>query len=429
MAEVTTGVLLFAISLATAGIAGAQTVDPLEGVIVREVNVVGLRNLPAEFVERHLSTRPGEPFHRAAVERDRRRLDELRVFSSVTIAPRLDRDAVVVDITVAETFRVLPVVVFRVTDENGLSAGPGVKVIDLFGQGEQLGAQTRFGGETAFAVTIDSTTITPTTVAWHGGFSDTHRRNTVFDFDEHAMTADVRVSRNLAHGLRFGVAGDLTMLDSGTSGASLSADGTDVIPTVGGFLSLDTLDSSTDPRIGTWAEVQVDHLFGDANSWTLTLDGRRFQRLNRRHGVGVFGLATLQSGEVGVGLPTYLQFALGGGNSVRGWDLDSRRGRNQFIASVEYTFVAQPVTPFSVSGFNFYAGVQVVGFADLGLAWNSSDDFDTSAAIDGYGVGVRFLVPFVDVIRIDVAWGQPGRGAIGYFGVSLKAARQRQRVR
>ncbi|HEX5214498.1 MAG TPA: BamA/TamA family outer membrane protein [Vicinamibacterales bacterium] len=420
--------MLLAISLAV-GIAGVQTVDPLEGVIVRAVNVAGLRNLTAEFVERHLSTKPGAPFHRAAVDADRRRLDELRVFSSVAIAPRLDRDAVVVDITVAETFRVLPVVVFRVTDENGLSAGPGVKVIDLFGQGEQLGVATRFGGETALAVTLDSTTITPSTVAWHGGFSDTHRRNTVFDFDEHALTTDVRVSHNLSRGLRFGVAGDLTLLDTGSSGASLSADGTDVIPTVGGFLSLDTLDSSTDPRIGTWAEVQVDHLFGDANSWTLTLDGRRFQRLSARHGLAAFGLATLQSGEVGVSLPTYLQFALGGGNSIRGWDLDSRRGRNQFIASLEYTFVAQPVTPFSVADFNFYAGLQVVGFADLGVAWNSSDDFNTSSAIDGYGVGVRFLVPFVDVIRIDVAWGQPGRGAIGYFGVSLKAARQRQRVR
>ena len=421
--------MFLAFNLVAASLTGAQNVGQLEGVIVREVNVVGLRNLPAEYVERHLSTRPGEPFRRTALEADRRRLDELRVFSSVTIAPRLDRDAVVVDITVAETFRVLPVVVFRVTDENGLSVGPGVKVIDLFGQGEQLGAQSRFGGETAFAVTLDSTTITPSTIAWHAGFSDSHRRNTVYDFDEHAMTADGRVSRNLRRGLRFGAAGDLTMLDSGSSGASLSADGTDVIPTVGGFLSLDTLDSSTDPRIGTWAEVQVDRLFGDASSWTLTLDGRRFQRLSARHGLGAFGLVTMQTGEVGVTLPTYLQFALGGGNSVRGWDLDSRRGRNQFIASLEYTFVAQPVTPFAVAGFNFYAGLQVVGFADLGLAWNTSDDFDTSSAIDGYGVGVRFLVPFVDVIRVDVAWGQPGRGAIGYFGVSLKAARQRQRVR
>jgi len=35
----------------------------------------------------------------------------------------------------------------------------------------------------------------------------------------------------------------------------------------------------------------------------------------------------------------------------------------------------------------------------------------------------------VDVIRIDVAWGEPGHGASAYFGVSLKATRQRQRVR
>ncbi len=429
MAAVISGALVLAVSLVTAGIAGAQTVDPLEGIVVREVNVVGVRKLPAGYVERHLSTRPGQPFHRATVEADRRRLDELRVFSSVIIAPRLDRDAVVVDVTVAETLRVLPLIVFRVTDENGISAGPGVKAINLFGYGAQTSSSMRFGGETAFTFSIDSTTITPATLAWHIGFSDTHRRNTVYDFDEHALTADVRVSRNLPRGLRVGVAGDLTMLDSGTSGASLSPDGTDVVPTIGGFVALDTLDSSTDPRLGTWAEVQVDHLFGDASSWTLTLDGRRYQRLSRRHGLGAFALATLQTGEVGVGLPEYLQFALGGGNSVRGWDLDSRRGRNQFIGSVEYTFVVQPVTAFRVAGVNFYAGVQVVGFADLGVAWNTSADFDAASAIDGYGLGVRFLVPFVDVIRIDVGWGQPGRGAIGYFGVSLKAARQRQRVR
>ena len=429
MAAVISGALFLAVSFVTAGTAGAQTVDPLEGLIVREVLVTGIRHLPAGFVEGHLSTRAGEPFHRATLANDRRRLDELRVFSSVTITPRLDRDAVVVDVTVAETMRALPVVIIRVTDENGVSAGPGVRAINLFGRGAQTSASMRFGGETAFSVAVDSTTITPATLAWHVGFSDTYRRNTVYDFDEHATTADLRISRNLSRGLRIGVAGDLTLLNSGASGASLSADGTDVIPTVGGFFSVDTLDSSTDPRHGTWAEIQVDRLFGDASSSTLILDGRRYQRLGARHGLGAFGLATLQSGEVGTGLPEYMQFALGGGNSVRGWDLDSRRGRNQFIASLEYTVVAHPVTAFSVAGFNFYTGVQVVGFADLGIAWTSADDFNTAAAIDGYGAGVRLLVPFVDVIRIDVAWGQPGRGAIGYFGVSLKAARQRQRVR
>ena len=167
----------------------------------------------------------------------------------------------------------------------------------------------------------------------------------------------------------------------------------------------------------------------DARSWTITLDGRRFQRLSDRHGLGLFSLATFQTGEVGVDLPEYLQFSLGGGNTVRGWGVGSRTGRNQFIGTGEYTYVAWNVTPFSVFGVNAYAGVQIAAFADLGLTSNDRADGQSTSAIDGYGVGLRLLVPFVDLIRIDVAWGEPGRGATAYFGVSLKAARQRQRVR
>jgi len=65
----------------------------------------------------------------------------------------------------------------------------------------------------------------------------------------------------------------------------------------------------------------------------------------------------------------------------------------------------------------------------LGAAWTDRADWRAADAIDGYGIGLRVLVPFVDLIRIDVAWGEPGKGATAYFGISLKAARQRQRVR
>ena len=192
---------------------------------------------------------------------------------------------------------------------------------------------------------------------------------------------------------------------------------------------MDTLDSSTNPRSGTWAEVEVDRLVGSARLWTVILDGRRFQPLTERHGLGFFSLATFQTGELGVHLPEYLQFSLGGVNSVRGWSLGAQRGRNQFINTLEYTYVVRPVTAFSVAGVNLYAGLQLVAFGDAGLTWNEASDFNASSTIGGYGTGLRLLVPFVDVIRIDVAWGEPHRGASAYFGVSLKAARQRQRVR
>jgi len=65
----------------------------------------------------------------------------------------------------------------------------------------------------------------------------------------------------------------------------------------------------------------------------------------------------------------------------------------------------------------------------VGLAWTDHHDFSAGAAIDGYGVGLRCLVPFVDLVRLDLGWGEPGHGARAYFGISLKATRQRQRVR
>jgi outer membrane protein assembly factor BamA len=409
--------------------ARAQSKDPLDGRVVTAVRVSGLRNVSSDVVERHLASRVGEPFCRATLAEDQRRLGELRLFTAVLIEPRLESDGVTLDVTVMETLRLLPTVILRVTDENGVSAGAGLRGINLAGRGTQVGVAAYFGGETGVSATFDATTITPGTWARHLGFSYSDRENELYDFDERAATADARFARNWNHGLRTGVAAEVTSIDTGSSGASLSADGTDIIPSLGAFLTVDTLDSSTNPRAGSWAEVQVDRLFGDAHSWTFTLDGRVFQPLFDRHGLGLFGLASFQTGEVGTELPEYLQFALGGANTIRGWSLGSQRGRNQFIGTVEYSYVLQPVRAFTVAGLNLYAGLQVAGFGDLGLAWNDRSEREASPVLDGYGFGLRVLVPFVDLIRLDVAWGEPGEGASAYFGVSLKASRQRQRVR
>ena len=271
----------------------AQSADPMEGRIVREIRVGGLQRLSSDVVERHLATRVGGPFHRATMAVDQRQLDELRLFTAVRLEPRLENEAVILDVTVTETLKLLPVVILRVTDENGVSAGPGMRGINLLGGGTQSSVAVRFGGETGVSATVDATTVTPGTWVRHLGFNFSARENTLYDFDERATSVDARFARNWNRGVRTGVTGELLSIDTGSSGASLSADGTDIIPTLGAFLTVDTLDSSTNPRAGSWAEVQVDRLLGDAQSWTFVLDGRRFQRLSDRHGLGLFALATL----------------------------------------------------------------------------------------------------------------------------------------
>ena len=188
-----------------------------------------------------------------------------------------------------------------------------------------------------------------------------------------------------------------------------------------------SLDSQSNPRVGWLGSIDVGRQFGDASAWTLLVDGRRYQPITARSTVALVGFAALQSGEVGRDLPAYLQFGVGGTNSVRGWALGSRVGQHQAIATLEYLYALVPVRPFRVLGLNLYGGVQAAAFSDVGLAW--SDDFSPADAIDGYGVGVRLLFPFVDVVRLDLAFGQPGRGARLTMGISLKADKQRDRVR
>jgi outer membrane protein insertion porin family len=216
-------------------------------------------------------------------------------------------------------------------------------------------------------------------------------------------------------------------MDTGSSEFSLSGDGSDRLPSVGVFLVYNSLDSMTNPMDGWFGQVDIQRQFGDASTWIVTLDGRRMQKLGARRALSLVAFSTLQTGQVGRDVPEYNQFGIGGENSVRGWSLGSRVGKNQAIGTVEYLHAVVPVRPFTVFGMNLYGGVQLAAFGDVGFAW--SDRLKTSEAIDGYGVGLRVLFPFIDVIRFDLAFGEPGRGTAFAIGVALKADKHRDRVR
>ena len=49
--------------------------------------------------------------------------------------------------------------------------------------------------------------------------------------------------------------------------------------------------------------------------------------------------------------------------------------------------------------------------------------------IDGYGVGLRLLIPIVGMARIDLAWGEHGETVFLHLGSYEKAHAARYRVR
>lgn len=400
----------------------------LDGRVVREIRVGPVR-FPhtADLVRGHLATRVGEPFERARLIEDRRRLDALRLFSAIDIQPIAAQDGVIVDVRVSETLRLLPFLALSVTDENGLSIGPGFKGINLFGDGALSSGTMKFGGATTWSVGIERPTITPHAWALSAFAQYQSRRNELFDFEEKSTDVAASAGWNRTSRLQLGGRIDLSWMNTGSPDIALSTDGKDRLPAVGGFLVYNSLNSMTNPSDGWFAQVDVQRQFGDASTWILTLDGRRMQPLTARSTLSIVAFSTLQSGEVGHDVPEYNQFGIGGENSVRGWSLGSRTGKNQAIGTVEYLHAVVPVRPFTVFGMNLYGGIQLAAFGDLGTAW--TDHFSASEAIDGYGVGLRVLFPFIDVIRLDLAFGEPHQGVVFALGVMLKADKQRDRVR
>ena len=157
--------------------------------------------------------------------------------------------------------------------------------------------------------------------------------------------------------------------------------------------------------------------------WTSTCDGTSVSRAGTV--LVATSLLTLQSGAPDV-VPSYMDFSLGGSNTVRGWGFNARRGKNQFINSLEYRYTAVETRAFRVFGVGLYAGLALAVFGDAGTAWSQSDDF-SQGLIAGGGIGLRIFVPFVNMIRLDFALGDGNAHA--HFGINEKSVAQRNRVR
>jgi len=163
----------------------------------------------------------------------------------------------------------------------------------------------------------------------------------------------------------------------------------------------------------------------------MTLDLRRYQPLADRHGLFLSALSRTRTGTVGQEVPIHQDFHLGGTNTVRGWNRDSGRGKNEFIGTVEYRYRVMEPRKILAGRFgdSVFIGFELALFGDVGKAWGNSEDSGSDRFLSGYGIGLRLLMPFVNVIRLDFAFGEPGEGVFPHFGVTPKAEKQRLRIR
>ena len=398
------------------------------GAIIRGIVIDGLQNIREDVVRDQLDVRAGDRFRDDLIERNIQRLDRLAVFSSIDIDATRDGDGVRLTVSVVETLRVLPAVSIGVSDADGASAGPTVRMLSFRGRPHEVSMTARFGGSTL----VEFKEISPFLYRrrlWHvvkATFEDRH--NPLDDFGQQTVEADGQIGARLSERSKVGALGNLLTVSSDVPGKTLSSSNRDWFFGAGALYEYDSRDLPTNPTRGWWNSADIVWRGGSGSFATLNLDARRYQPLAERQGLVISSLLTLQSGTIGEDVPIYSDYSLGGENTIRGWPFGSRRGKNQFINTLEYRYVLVPTRHFRVFGINLYGGVGAAVFGDVGTVWNDSAEAG-DPFIGGGGIGLRLVVPFVNLVRLDLSFGDPNGSALFQLGVNEKFVAQRNRVR
>jgi hemolysin activation/secretion protein len=142
----------------------------------------------------------------------------------------------------------------------------------------------------------------------------------------------------------------------------------------------------------------------------------------------LYSLLTMTTGEIDVDIPIYMDFHIGGTNSVRGWPLGARVGKNQWLNTAEYWYHLLDEKAFRFWFIKMRLGLQLAVFGDVGTAWYTGPEFGENF-IAGFGGGLRLTIPVVVLLRLDVAYAKDQFGLKIAIGGAEKAIAQKQRVR
>ena len=411
-----------------------QALESAYGKTIREIRIVGLNRTKEFVVLRELASKVGEPFTEESASTDEDRLARLGIFGSIEIRPIIDEsDEIILEVHLHETFPYLPRLSLEISDADGASIGGGFTALNLFGRAIRLDAAARGGGATTIEFVSEAPWVWGDRYGYNIEIFGRERFNQVWEFQEDSFELNLRLGKRIKQHFRAGLLFSYISLSSDQPNITIEPDNSDRVPSLGFFAGLDTRDSWFDPRRGWQGEIQASKSGGSLGGITdfssYLIDVRRYQPIVDRHQVVLFSLTTYRTGTPGETFPIWLAYEIGGANTVRGWSFASQVGKSQFINTAEYRYTLMQTRFFPLFGLNINLGVLAAAFVDSGIAWTKGEDFERSNFLTGYGVGVRFLVPFVDMIRLDVGWGEENGGAAFTVGVRAKPFMSRRRVR
>lgn len=442
----------FVLFLASLSLAGVATPDSLkaasecaEGTAIAQVNFEGLKHTKPRVVERELLNRSGEPFSQEKFEAEKRRLQDLDLFTEISVSC----EGTKLTYHFKEIFRWIPAPAGKKTDRDGLMLGLALANINVAGEDIRAEVQYRttvdpFFDKNEAAFYASSPYLFGLPLGWNFEFLLTDSYDNIRGFQEKSVLLDLDLEyKFLPHLSMLGTAAYRRLRDFAN------------LPEFGLGFAFDYRDSKLDTRDGVYFEYMLTHVgageeyvacgvniesdelgepveiesrfcnrdYGE-NYWELLTDARAYKTFGR-FVTGATALVRYRPGDV----KFYDYYYHGGANTFRGHEADSGSlGVHEALLTLEERFVLMERHAASLWGINFFYGVQLVAGLDGSLLWDKGrpgwDNYEGAV----YG-GIHLVIPALDRIRFEVGY-SPDRGEpVFYFGLFDKVTSSRWRSR
>jgi len=387
--------------------------------IVSSIDIRGYQHTKEYVIKREIQHPLNVQLDSTLAQADRTRIENLGIYSMVTWqAVPLEDGSVKLRYHVIESSRFFPMLAPSYEEDTGWSILFGGIVKNVRGRNESLTIGGLIGGVDAYGFDFKN----PWIFGDHVSLSlevGKHFSNHVFlPYERQVSTFEINIGRYFGYEKRINVGLEYEKKDF--IGDSTTIEYYYFAPQ--GSFAYDTRDIYTDPSKGIYifhSAQYYKYLDMESRSlfWTQSYSAYASPiKGNRKTTVGANLTLNSIHGDL---YKEMFMYGLGGGYSVRGWKIETRKLYEQdkqpyrfgFYSAVSSLELRQTIIPrFAIEQSSPFGpvksemGLQAVLFIDGGVAGDNWHDLSKASPMYGAGLGIRIPVALAGNIRLDYGW-------------------------
>jgi outer membrane protein assembly factor BamA len=355
-----------------------------------------------------------EPFDSSLAREDQQRLYNLGIFEGVRIYPNeTGSGQATLIVEMVETIRMVPLPIIYQVEEVGWSYGGGLSYLNFRGLNQRLDMFATSGAEKTFTFLFSDPWLYGDRISANAWIMQVYRGDPVNNFRTRLRDLEIGIGKYSKH-RTVSVHGALSVEQRMVHWLEHNRHDT----THAVFQSkLDfywrATDIWRDPTRGSWINLYISPVFaldGESPSYTnIRARCGWFYPIHNNDRPLVFGvgLRLSQYHYANHIRPLYLQQYVGS-FWVRGYDVDPAKNAPEItslqqapsVASISMEF-RKMILPRRVV-YQLELGLSAVAFVDFGWGFSRERSLWQAQPLVGYGAGLRFFVPIVQVIALDV---------------------------